>query len=48
MKNFNLSVNAAVNNFLKFKSYIELTREMVNHYNQMKKEYNNITKEYIR
>ena len=47
MNNFNVSLNKSFKNYLKLKSYCEITQEMVNDYNQMKIEYNNITKDYI-
>ena len=47
MNDFNISLNKAYKNYYKLKSYIELTKGMVNDYKRMKKEYNNISKEYI-
>ena len=47
MNDFSISLNKAYKNYHKLKSYIELTKGMINDYKRMKKEYNNISKEYI-
>ena len=47
MNNFNLTLKKAYKNYLRLEGYGEITKKMVNDYYQMKKEYNNISKEYI-
>ena len=47
MNNFNVVLNKSFKNYMKTKSYCEITKDMINDYNQIKKEYNNATKEYI-
>ena len=47
MNNFNLTLKKAYKNYLRLEGYGEITKQMVNDYYQMKKEYNNISKEYI-
>lgn len=47
MNNFNLTLKRAYKNYIRLKAYGEITKHMVNDYYQMKKEYNNISKEYI-
>ena len=47
MNNFNFSKEKAMNNYMKLKNYVELTKIMVNQYYKMKTEFNNTTKEYI-
>ena len=47
MNNFNVTLKKAYKNYLRLKGYGEITKQMVNDYYQMKKEYNNISKEYI-
>ena len=47
MNNYNLTLKRAYKNYIRLKAYGEITKHMVNDYYQMKKEYNNISKEYI-
>ena len=47
MNNFNLTLKKAYKNYLRLEGYGEITKQMVNDYYQLKKEYNNISKEYI-
>ena len=47
MSNFSVSLNKTFKSYMKLNSYCDITREMVNGYNHMKKEFNNVTKEYI-
>ena len=47
MSNVKVSLNKSFKNYMKLNCYCDLTREMIMGYNQMKKEFNNVTKEYI-